>query len=174
MSAFALARNISPNHQGCQVISCASRSVSTFFRYLFPSPNLVPSGGDGFPDLLASFPLSNPANRPGCDTMPECRFNKSTVPGINVSFPPIARVALSSRSSPSLLVVCLLYSRSFSAFAHLSNERHFLSRIASLSHRRRLSLSLIAVWTPLLVGRRAPLPDLLASFPRSTRVRNYA
>jgi len=34
-----------------------------------------------------------------------------------------ARVALSSRSSPSLLVAFLLYSLSFSAFAQFSNKR---------------------------------------------------
>ena len=30
----------------------------------------------GFPNLLTSPPRSNPANRPGPQTMPECRFNK--------------------------------------------------------------------------------------------------
>ena len=30
----------------------------------------------GFPNLLTSPPWSNPANRPGPQTMPECRFNK--------------------------------------------------------------------------------------------------
>jgi hypothetical protein len=30
----------------------------------------------GFPNLLTSPPWSNPTNRPGSQTMPECRFNK--------------------------------------------------------------------------------------------------
>ena len=41
--------------------------------------------GEGFHDLIASFPRSDPANHLGGQTMPECRFNKSTAPVLNIS-----------------------------------------------------------------------------------------
>jgi len=44
-------------------------------------------GEEGFLDVFASFPRSNPANRLGCQTMPECCFDKSTAPEIRVSLP---------------------------------------------------------------------------------------
>jgi hypothetical protein len=43
-----------------------------------PNHHHLPRAGApaGFPNLLTSTPWSNPANRPGSQTMPECRFNK--------------------------------------------------------------------------------------------------
>jgi hypothetical protein len=43
-------------------------------------------GGEGFPDPIASSPLRNTSNRPGPPTMPECCFNISTTPVIDVSY----------------------------------------------------------------------------------------
>jgi hypothetical protein len=41
-------------------------------------------GGEKGSDLFSSSLRSDPANRPGCQTMPECRFNKSKAPSLNL------------------------------------------------------------------------------------------
>ena len=45
-----------------------------------PTQAVLTFGRERFPNLLASFPQSDPANCPGHQTMPECRINKSTAP----------------------------------------------------------------------------------------------
>ena len=60
-------------------------------------------GQEGFPNFPTSLPRRNPENRPWAQTMPECRFNKSSAPpsslAMNVTIIVVRRVNI-DRSIP--------------------------------------------------------------------------
>jgi len=65
------------------------QSISWAARY-FPGVRLRAGAPAGFPNLLKSPPWSNPASRPGHQTMPKCRFNKSNASSSGLATPSLA------------------------------------------------------------------------------------